>query len=202
MLVRKSRPGEIICIEEPENGLHSHVQKGLFKEIKDSAKKKDVQFFITTHSPLFTSLEDIVATHLLTRSNAISEANLIDKDSQLKLIKQHLGIDNSDIYLSPWVIFVEGDSEEKSIPIVAEAMGRGEIGREIRLINYGGKGKTKNLKQVIRYVVKYFDTEPIVMGDGHKEIQNAVEDIKRRISSRCFDAISGIGEQQYSFQHT
>lgn len=171
ILIRKSESGETICIEEPENGLHSHIQKRLFKEIIDNAKKKDVQFFITTHSPLFTSLEDIVATHLLTRINAVSEATLIDKDSQLKLIKQHLGIDNSDIYLSPWVIFVEGDSEEKSIPIIAKAMGHSEIGREIRLINYGGKGKAKNLKQLIRYVVRHFDTEPIVMGDGHKEIQ-------------------------------
>ena len=152
------------------------MQKRLFKEIIDNAKKKNIQFFITTHSPLFATIEnDIVATHLITRTNAISEATLIDNNSQLKLIKQHLGIDNSDVYLSPWVVFVEGDSEDISIPVVTKAMKHSEIGTTVRLIKYGGKSKLKNLKQLLRYL-KDFDTEPIVTGDGHQETKDAVAD--------------------------
>jgi hypothetical protein len=36
----------------------------------------------------------------------------------------------------------------------------------------------KKLTQLLHYL-KYFDTEPIVMGDGHKEIRDAVEDFTR-----------------------
>jgi hypothetical protein len=57
-------------------------------------------------------------------------------------------------------------------------MEHGEIGNRVRLINYRGKGNIKKLTQLLRYL-KYFDTEPIVMGDGHKEVRDAVEDFTR-----------------------
>jgi predicted ATP-dependent endonuclease of OLD family len=178
LLIEDSRLGETICIEEPENHLHSHVQKRLFNRIIHRAKDNAVQFFITTHSPIFTSLDqDTAITYLVTRSNAISKATSIDNESQLRLIKQHLGIDHTDIYLSPYVIFVEGKSEEISIPIVAKAMGYDQIGKEVRIINFGGKDRVPRLTEFLNYI-NYFDTKAIILADGHKDIKDRMNELK------------------------
>jgi predicted ATP-dependent endonuclease of OLD family len=179
LLIEESRLGETICIEEPENHLHSHVQKRLFSRITHRTRDNDVQFFITTHSPIFTSLDkDIATTYLVTRNNSVSKVTSIDNESQLRLIKRHLGIDHTDIYLSPYVIFVEGKSEEISIQIVAEAMGYHQIGKEVRIINFGGKNMVPRLTEFLNYI-NYFDTHAIVLADGHMEIKDRMKDLKR-----------------------
>jgi predicted ATP-dependent endonuclease of OLD family len=127
-------------------------------------------------------IEEVDFSHrlLVTRSNSngISKVTLIENESQLKLIKQHLGIDNSDIYLSPYVIFVEGDSEEISVPIVAKALGFSQIGKEVRIINLKGKDKIQRLTEFLKYIT-YFGTEAIVIADGHKSTNDRIEDLKR-----------------------
>lgn len=171
VLIEDAGPDEIICIEEPENHLHSHIQKKIFRRIVEKSEAHDLQFLITTHSPVFTALEKGIITYLITRSNAVSKATVIESDSQLKLIKQHLGIENSDIYLSQYVIFVEGHSEEASIKIVGPAMGYNQIGKEIRIINFGGKDRIPRLTEFLKYI-HYFDTIAIVLADGHSDIKN------------------------------
>jgi predicted ATP-dependent endonuclease of OLD family len=170
ILIEDADTGDVICIEEPENHLHSNVQKKLFERIVEKCKCKNynTQFFVTTHSPLFTALSNaVVKTYLITRSNGISKVTLIEKESQLKLIKQHLEVENSDIYLSQYVIFVEGHTEEISIRIVGKAMGYEEIGKEIRIIDFGGKDKIQRLTEFLKYI-HYFDTKAIILADGHQ----------------------------------
>jgi predicted ATP-dependent endonuclease of OLD family len=125
-------------------------------------------------------LEKGIITYLITRSNAVSKTTVIDSDPQLKLIKQHLGIENSNIYLSQYVIFVEGHSEEESIKIVGPAMGYNQIGKEIRIINFGGKDRIPRLTEFLKYI-HYFDTIAIVLADGHSDIKKHMEDLKRGI---------------------
>jgi hypothetical protein len=148
------------------------------QKFKEISRENYIQFFITTHSPLFTSIESDNSTFLVRRDNRYSEVVGIANASQLRLIKQHLGIDNTDIYLSPYVLFVEGKSEEKAVPIVAKALKCHEIGNEIRVINIEGKGKTKRLKEFIKYIID-FDTKPILLLDGHKENNDCIDDLKR-----------------------
>jgi predicted ATP-dependent endonuclease of OLD family len=102
---------------------------------------------------------------------------VIKNESQLKLIKQHLGIDNSDIYLSPYVIFVEGDSEEISIPIVGKGMGYEQLDKEIRFVNFKGKDRIQRLTEFLKYI-QYFDTKAIVIANGHKNIKDHIETLK------------------------
>lgn len=169
---------KIICIEEPETHLHSLLQKTLMQKFKEISKENHIQFFITTHSPLFTSIENDNNTFLVQRDNKYSEVISITNGSQLRLIKQHLGIDNTDIYLSPYVLFVEGESEEIAVPIVAKALNYHNIGKEIRVINIEGTGKTKRLKEFVKYIIE-FDTEPILLLDGHNGNKDCVDDLKR-----------------------
>jgi predicted ATP-dependent endonuclease of OLD family len=183
ILIETADTGDVICIEEPENHLHSNVQKKLFERIVEKCKcKRDTQFFITTHSRLFTALSnDLVKTYLITRSDAISRVTLVEKESQLKLIKQHLGVENSDIYLSQYVIFVEGHTEEIAIQMVGKAMGYDEIGKEIRIIDFGGKDRIRRLTEFLKYI-HYFDTEAIILADGHPDLKKHITELKRVLS--------------------
>jgi putative ATP-dependent endonuclease of OLD family len=169
---------KIICIEEPEIHLHSLLQKTLMQKFEEISKEDHIQFFITTHSPLFTSVKNDNNIFLVRRDNIYSEVVSITNVSQLRLIKQHLGIDNTDIYLSPYVLFIEGKSEEIAVPIVAKALNYHKIGNEIRVINIEGKGKTKRLKEFIKYVVE-FDTKPILLLDGHEENKACVNELEQ-----------------------
>ena len=129
ILIEEAKAGETLCIEEPENNLHSHVQRKLFKRIIEKAKDNDLQFFITTHSPIFTKLDQDSMTYLVSRDKGFSKVMPIENKSDLKLIKQQLGISNSDIYGDDSLLCLEGDSEEIALPIILQALGYEQLER-------------------------------------------------------------------------
>lgn len=144
---------------------------------KESVKSKNVQFFLTTHSPLFTSIEPGTTTYLLTRKEGHSKATIINNVSQLRLIRQHLGVENSDVFLSPYVIFVEGKSEEIAIPVVGKALGFHQLGEKVRVMNFGGKSKFERLTEFLNYI-DFFQTVAIVVAEGHDDIIDRIDELK------------------------
>ncbi len=70
----------------------------------------------------------------------------------LKLIKQQLGISNSDIYGDDSLLCVEGDSEEIALPIILQALGYEQLERSVRLYNLKGKDNVKNLEILLGYL--------------------------------------------------
>lgn len=75
---------QTICIEEPELNLHSNSQKKLFDLMRS---KKNNQFFLTTHSSIFTDVEYDVATYLINKMKIGSASKRIEARSDLILIK-------------------------------------------------------------------------------------------------------------------
>jgi len=169
------KSGAVICIEEPEIHLHSTSQKRLFKLFQE--KSKTNQFFITTHSSVFTDIGNDVTTYLVTKSNARSNILPIKEENNLKFVKQQLGITNADVFIHDYVIFIEGDSEEEAFPIIANAMGY-QIDRGIRVFNLRGNGRVKRLRELLSYV-KAEDTEVFLIADGDSEVSKAIEDFDR-----------------------
>ena len=100
---------------------------------------------------------------------------LIEQTSDLSLIKQQLGIRNSDIYGSDCVLFVEGDSEYTFFPMIFQAMGYTNLGKEVRLYNLEGQGKVKKLRLFLSYL-KEFDTKAFIVMDQNKEIREDLRD--------------------------
>ncbi|MFZ0511425.1 MAG: AAA family ATPase [Candidatus Nitrosopolaris sp.] len=109
-----AEPNETICIEEPEMNLHSSYQKKLF-DLMRATKENDNQFFLTTHSSIFSGVESDVATYLISKTKKGSVTTPIEVKSGLTLIKEQLGIRNSDMYGDDYVIFVEGDSDSPEV---------------------------------------------------------------------------------------
>ena len=178
--IEKAGQGETICIEEPEIHLHASAQKRLFRYMRTQSVKN--QIFITTHSSIFASIDEDIGTYLITKSHGRSNIVLIDDESSLRLIKQQLGIRNSDIFGSDFIIFIEGDSEEYAFPIVAKALGYGNIGTEagkkIRLVNMYGNGIVPKLGQFLNHL-KASDTEIFIIADGDKKVHSSIEGFVR-----------------------
>lgn len=166
-------PDSIILIEEPELHLHAASQRKLFKLVQKEAERK--QFFITTHSSIFTGCKDKINTFLVTKRDAVTNVRKIIEPSELKLIKNALGHRNTDLFGYECVVFIEGDSEEVSFPIIAEALGYDLVEMGICLINIRGKGKVSKIAEYLRYL-KDSDVLPYVVADGDKEVRQRLDD--------------------------
>jgi predicted ATPase len=153
----------MLMIEEPEIHLHATAQRRLFDLIKRTAEDK--QFFLTTHSTIFSSCEDRTGTYLVTKRSGTTNVKKIQELKEMKLIKDCLGHRNSDLFGDECVVFVEGDSEELAFPIIAKALGIDFRTEGIRLINLKGRDKATQLHEYLRYL-KDSDVITYVILDG------------------------------------
>jgi hypothetical protein len=165
--------GSVLLVEEPELHLHAGSQRKLFKLIQKEAEQK--QFFITTHSSIFTGCSDKVSTYLVTKRDGATDVRKIEEPSELKLIKNELGHRNTDLFGYECAVFLEGDSEQSAFPIIAEALGHDLIEKGIRLINIRGKGKVSKLAEYLNYL-KDSDVLAYVIADGDKQVSEKLDD--------------------------
>lgn len=170
------KKGSTILIEEPELFLHARSQRRLFKLIQ--RESKDKQFFITSHSTIFTACNNENCTYLVTKPEGASRVFKIQNPEQLKIIKGVLGHRNTDFYGNECVVFIEGDSEEVAFPLIAESLGHDLASKGISLVNVKGSGKAKKLDGYLRYL-KGSETIPYVILDGSKSVKEKLEDWER-----------------------
>jgi len=173
--VETSGENQLICIEEPEIHLHSDSQRELFNAIREKAKTH--QFIITTHSPIFTTIEENVKTFLISKLEGYSLIYEIKDKENLKIIKEQLGLRHSDIYDNDAVIFIEGESEYQAFPIVSESLGFLQDG-SYKLFNLKGRGNLKNIKQLLDYL-QDSDRNLYLILDNNSEVKNDVNDLDR-----------------------
>lgn len=166
----------LIAIEEPELHLHASFQRKLFELIREESNSK--QFFITSHSTIFTSCNNDNCTYLITKPNGASKVTKIQTPKQLRMVKGVLGHRNTDFYGDECVVFIEGESEEVAFPIISESLGYDLTAKGITLVNIKGSGKATKLEEYLRYL-KDSDTTPYVILDGNKEIKEKLQDWER-----------------------
>ena len=168
----------LLMIEEPELHLHASSQRKLFKKIQEEAEKKNKQFFITTHSTIFTACNDVTSTFLVIKPEGYSKIIKIHDTENLRIIKDILGHRNTDLFGYECVVLIEGDSEETAFPIIAKSMGYDLIERGIRLINVRGAGKYIKMEEFLRYL-KDSGVIAYVIADGNKRVKDKLKDWQR-----------------------
>ena len=109
----------ILCVEEPEIHLDSHSQRYCYQHWSDQiAEANDLnQIIITSHSAFIIDeaspdqlilvkrdSEGCTCTHQLTQK-------FIDSTDLVKLSTKSIGLHNTDIYFSSFVILAEGDGD-------------------------------------------------------------------------------------------
>jgi predicted ATPase len=74
-ILHQPNPPKVILLEEPENGIHPRRIIEIYRLITKLAEEKDVQFFITTHSPILLNLfsEDPECVWVFDKVDGISQ---------------------------------------------------------------------------------------------------------------------------------
>lgn len=138
--VRTDRIANFLLIEEPEAHIHTHIQKTLFNNLKESR----TQVIISTHSTHISSVSKISSVNILSRGD--KEAMVFHPSNKLEAneivrIERYLDAVRSNLLFAKGVLLVEGDAEQILIPeMVKKVFGLSldEIG--VSLINIGSTG--------------------------------------------------------------
>lgn len=118
-----AEPDSFIFIDEPELHLHPGMQRLFLEQLcnNEDLKKKNLTYFITTHSNHFLDLtieKDNVSIYSFTpRVNEKGEKQFVIKnvnDGDNEILK-HLGVNNSSVFMANCSIWVEGISDRNYI---------------------------------------------------------------------------------------
>lgn len=175
----------LIMIEEPELHLHADAQRRLFEFIQRQSERN--QFFLTTHSTVFTGCSDKICTYLTTKKHGKTSVKKVKETVELRVLKGLLGYRNTDFYGDECVVFIEGDSEEIALPIIADALELGLVERGIRLVNVRGGKRAAKIKEYLNYL-KNSGVMSYVIADGDKTVRSKLEDWQKEgvVENNCW----------------
>jgi predicted ATPase len=188
-VVVSSTEPKVILIDEPNSFLHPSASRKLMEVLTEYPQH---QYCITTHSPELISNfgDNILHTQLIDGKIRVKQIDKKDKE-QIEDIFSDLGIRLSDVYGFDSVFWVEGETEEKCLPLILK---QAEI--DISNIGFisvkktGGTGKFK--KDFIKTTISIynrlstFENSYIPAGVGYffdREFEK-VEDIYRELPKK------------------
>lgn len=146
---------KLIIIDEPENSKHPKLQRKLFSLLLKYCNDK--QFFISTHSPIFSQFNKSSSIYLVSNPSRDKglELKQIPKLEDYTLIKNELGLRNSDLFLSNAILFVEGETEKNAInKIFKKLSGKTPYEAGVEIISAGSVDKVndKRLKEFLNFI--------------------------------------------------
>lgn len=132
-----------LLIEEPEAHLHPQLQNTLFNYFRE-LQSKNIQVFITSHSPTITAKTDIDSVIVMKRDanniNATTLRKLSLEEKNKKYLKRFLDVTKCQLFFANGIILVEGISEALLLPVFASLMGEEYMldKKGIEVVNIGG----------------------------------------------------------------
>lgn len=128
-------------IEEPEVHLHPLWQRKLF-DCLNSDEFSKAQFFISSHSSVFMNSEDI-SLYAVERKEDVSLVRNVTTNSQKIESLDLLGYKASDLFMSNYIIWVEGASDKIYIrKMISQKDSSLEEGKHYSFMQFSGTGYT------------------------------------------------------------
>lgn len=128
----------IVLLDEPEMGLHPDLQRRFLEYLVRLAKDKQIQFFISTHSPVFLNYSDTFSFFRITNKKGSREVHNIAATATHTLLSD-FGIRPSDIFNQDICLLVEGASEVVFFEHVIRTLYKSDFEKVgVGVIQYGG----------------------------------------------------------------
>jgi AAA15 family ATPase/GTPase len=176
-LFQKDTADTVFFIEEPEINLHALLQRKLLETFIKKSQTGHFQFFITTQSPIFCRYqENKIRPYLVSKDGNSTRIKELGAN-EMNEIKSVLGHVNTDLFGYNAVLFVEGDSEFNTIPLLASNLGIDIVYDGIRIADSKGYGNMRQIKNIID-LLKDTATEVYALSDNHAAHQGSLDDLK------------------------
>ncbi len=141
------KQGAVFAIEEPEVFLHPQKSR-YFASILRSLADKGNQVFLTTHSPVFVSIdrpEGVICVRRAEQSGTATfqakiEMLAANERQELRLISE-FDSQRNELFFAKKVLFVEGNTEKVAVPLILRALGIDVNKEGFSIIECGGKTK-------------------------------------------------------------
>ena len=156
-----------MLIDEPEIHLHPQWQNKLIKLFKKLQEKRNIQFIISTHSPVFAgrgTIANILRVYKPEKQTKITPEEKTDEwkkelEKEEDLIDIITYSNNSKLFFADKVVLVEGITDEIIFSYLIRAIGKDE--ESIEVVNVNGKD---NFPKYIKFL-RNFKITPVVICD-------------------------------------
>jgi predicted ATP-dependent endonuclease of OLD family len=132
----------VLLIEEPELYLSPHMQRHLFRVLRELAQRGN-QVLYSTHAPVFLSVDRIEELALV-RHSADAGTTLLQPEplaeAEAFRVLSEFDSDRAELFLARAVLLVEGRTEKMTFPLVFEALGVEPDKEGLLILECGGKG--------------------------------------------------------------
>lgn len=141
----------IVLFDEPHVFLHPSAEKAIYDLINETNYH---QYFLTTHSPILINYPFNKNVFLIRKTNGVSK---FDKFDKFQDILKDIGVQNSDFAFSDRVLFVEGKTEEYTVPMILNYFGLKQIGYNYKILDMNGTSNNFSKKTVMNSYKKNLD---------------------------------------------
>jgi len=199
----------VLLVEEPELYLSPHVQRHLFRVMRQLAHRGN-QVLYSTHSPVFLSvdrIEDIaLVRHDHGAGTTLMQPEPLEEAEAFRVLSE-FDSDRAELFLARAVLLVEGRTEKLAFPLVFDALGVEPDKEGILVLETGGKGNMPLFARIcnacdIPYVVVHdrdapkgeqpIESERIV----NRQIQDVAGRRRTVVLTPDFEAVSGLAARR------
>jgi len=164
----------VFALEEPENDLHPHAQRQLYKTLNRLTERGHT-VLLTTHSPDLVTLNDINnVVRVEKREGASKLCTTGDRrfdETERRKLRTLMTTDKNEIFFCRGMLLCEGPSERQTIPVLNETLSRYNEdidlfdAKGVSLVDAGGK---ENMS-LFATVAEIFDIPLVAVLDDDRE---------------------------------
>ena len=195
----------VLLIEEPELYLSPHLQRHLFRVMRELARRGN-QILYSTHASVFLSV-DRIEDLALVRHHSDHGATLFQPEplaeAEAFRVLSEFDSDRAELFLARAALLVEGRTEKLTFPLVFDALGVEPDKEGLLVLECGGKGNMPLFARIcnacdIPYVIVHdrdapkgqrpVESERIV----NKQIQDEAGRRRTVVLVPDFEAVSGV----------